>query len=192
MKISNNYNMPNFKGYKNLITFDQESKGNRLALFAVQLDNNGTKDLENYKQLTKFDKCFDSKMDDTLLCIYSENPNHRAMYLNNDILLSGNELKEASKKLSKKQFPQIESGYLKAYTQLASLTKRIMTDNNSTIKDEGMQKVMQNAQKILTSFCDGNSSIAFQILRNAFYNVCPQKSTSIINSGISKLLKNYF
>ena len=184
--------MPNFKGYKNLITFDQESKDNRLALFAVQLDNNGTKDLENYKQLTKFDKCFDSKMDDTLLCIYSENPNHRAMYLNNDILLSGNELKEASKKLSKKQFPQIESGYLKAYTQLASLTKRIMTDNNSTIKDEGMQKVMQNAQKILTSFCDGNSSIAFQILRNAFYNVCPQKSTSIINSGISKLLKNYF
>ena len=97
MKISNNYNMPNFKGYKNLITFDQESKGNRLALFAVQLDNNGTKDLENYKQLAKFDKCFDSKMDDTLLCIYSENPNHRVLYLNNDILLSGNELKEVSK-----------------------------------------------------------------------------------------------
>lgn len=97
--------MPNFKGYKNLITFDQELKGNRLALFAVQLDNNGTKDLENYKQLAKFDQCFDSKMDDTLLCIYSENPNHRVLYLNNDVLLSGNELKEVSKKTFKKAIP---------------------------------------------------------------------------------------
>lgn len=192
MKISNNYNMPNFKGYKNLISFDQEVQGNRLALFAVQLDNNGTKDLDNYKQLAKFDNCFESKMDDTLLCLYSETPNHRALYLNNDLLLNSNELKEVSQKLPPKMFSQIEAGYLKAYTQLASLTKRIMTDNSSTIKDEGMKKVMQNAQKILTSFCDGNPSYAFQILQNAFYNVSPQKSTSIINAGISKLLKNYF
>ena len=192
MNISNNYNMPNFKGYKNLITFDQESKGNRLALFAVQLDNNGTKDLDNYKQLAKFDNCFDSKIDDTLLCLYSETPNHRALYLNNDLLLNSNELKEVSQKLPQKMFSQIEAGYLKAYTQLASLTKRIMIDNSSTIKDEGMKKVMQYVQKRLTSFCDGNPSYAFQILQNAFYNVSPQKSTSIINAGISKLLKNYF
>ena len=192
MKISNNYNMPNFKGYKNLISFDQESKGSRLALFAVQLDNNGTKDLDNYKQLARFDKCFDSKMDDTLLCVYSEAPNHRAMYLNNDILLSGMELKEVSQRFSPNMFSQIESGYMKAYTQLASLTKRIMADKNAALKDEGMQKVMQNARKILTSFCDGNPSYAFQILQNAFYNINPQKSASIINAGISKLLKNYF
>ena len=192
MKISNNYNMPNFKGYKNLITFDQEAKGNRLALFAVQLDNNGTKDLDNYKQLAKFDNCFDSKIDDTLLCLYSETPNHRTLYLNNDLLLNSNELKEVSQKLPPKMFSQIEAGYLKAYTQLASLTKRIMTDNNSTINYKNIKKVMQNAHKILTSFCDGHSNIAFQILQNAFYNVSPQKSTSIINAGISKLLKNYF
>ena len=40
--------MPNFKGYKNLISFDQEAQGNRLALFVAQLDNNNTPDLDNY------------------------------------------------------------------------------------------------------------------------------------------------
>ena len=184
--------MPNFKGYKNLISFDQESQGNRLALFAVQLDNNGTNDLDNYKQLSKFNHCFDSKMDDTLLCVYSETPNNRILHLNNDILLSGNDLKKTSQKISPTFFSQIETGYLKAYTQLADLTKRIITDNNVSFKDDGIQKVIKHTQKILTSFCNGDPKYALQILQYAYFNINPQKTTSIINSGISKLLKNYF
>ena len=53
MKISNNYNTPNFKGFKNLISFNQEAQGNRLSMFAVQLDNEGTNDLDKYKKLAE-------------------------------------------------------------------------------------------------------------------------------------------
>ena len=70
MKISNNYNTPNFKGFKNLISFNQEAQGNRLSMFAVQLDNEGTNDLDKYKKLAEYPRCFTkADIDDTIMCV---------------------------------------------------------------------------------------------------------------------------
>ena len=193
MKISNNYNTPNFKGFKNLISFNQEAQGNRLSMFAVQLDNEGTNDLDKYKKLAEYPRCFTkADIDDTIMCVYSENPAHRAMFLNNDILLNGHELEEVATKLDDDDFKQIETGYLKAYTLIADLTKRIISNNKPLIRDMSFQKVALQTQRMLTQLCGGDTSSAFQILQDACYNIRPPKTASIINAGINKALKNYF
>lgn len=185
--------MPNFKGYKNLISFDQEAQGNRLALFAAQLNNNDTPDLDNYKKLADYPRCFNrGNIDDTIMCVYSETPNHRVMYLNNDILLNANELDEVARKLSQKDFSQVEKGYLKAYTQIANLTKQIMNNNTATCRDMGLSKIITESQRMLTNLCGGDNQSARQILATAYYNINPPKTASIINAGINKALKNYF
>lgn len=193
MKITNNYNMPAFRGYKNLISYTNEVKGNRLALFSVQLDNNGTKDLDNYKKLAQYNRNFTkADIDDTLMCLYSENPNGAAIYLNNDILLSGDELKDVAQRMPANEFSPIEAGYLKAYTQLAGLSKRIISEETPSVRDNGFQKVTLQSLRMLTNLCDGDTSSAYKIIQASIYNVKPPKTLSIINSAISKALKNYF
>lgn len=193
MKITNNYNMPNFKGYKNLISFDQEAQGNRLALFVAQLNNNDTPDLDNYKKLADYPRCFNKgNIDDTIMCVYSETPNHHVMYLNNDLLLNANELDEVARKFSQKDFLQVEKGYLKAYTQIANLTKQIMNNNTATYRDMGIHKIITEAKRMLTNLCGDDSQAALRILETAFYNVNHQKTAFIINAGVNKALKNYF
>lgn len=193
MKITNNYNMPAFRGYKNLISYTNEAKGNRLALFSVQLDNNGTKDLDNYKKLAQYNRNFTrADIDDTLMCLYSENPNGAAIYLNNDILLSGDELKDVAQRMPANEFSPIEAGYLKAYTQLAGLSKRIISEETPSVRDNGFQKVTLQSLRMLTNLCDGDTSSAYKIIQASIYNVKPPKTLSIINSAISKALKNYF
>ena len=193
MKITNNYNMPAFRGYKNLISYTNEAKGNRLALFSVQLDNNGTKDLDNYKKLAQYNRNFTkADIDDTLMCLYSENPNGAAIYLNNDILLSGDELKDVAQRMPANEFSPIEAGYLKAYTQLAGLSKRIISEETPSVRDNGFQKVILQSLRMLTNLCDGDTSSAYKIIQASIYNVKPPKTLSIINSAISKALKYYF
>lgn len=193
MKITNNYNMPAFRGYKNLISYTNEVKGHRLALFSVQLDNSGTKDLDNYKKLAQYNRNFTkADIDDTLMCLYSENPNGAAIYLNNDILLSGDELKDVAQRMPANEFSPIEAGYLKAYTQLAGLSKRIISEETPSVRDNGFQKVTLQSLRMLTNLCDGDTSSAYKIIQASIYNVKPPKTLSIINSAISKALKNYF
>lgn len=193
MKITNNYNMPAFRGYKNLISYTNEVKGHRLALFSVQLDNNGTKDLDNYKKLAQYNRNFTkADIDDTLMCLYSENPNGASIYLNNDILLSGDELKDVAQRMPANEFSPIEAGYLKAYTQLAGLSKRIISEETPSVRDNGFQKVTLQSLRMLTNLCDGDTSSAYKIIQASIYNVKPPKTLSIINSAISKALKNYF
>ncbi len=193
MKITNNYNMPAFRGYKNLISYTNEAKGNRLALFSVQLDNNGTKDLDNYKKLAQYNRNFTkADIDDTLMCLYSENPNGASMYLNNDLLLNGEELEEIAEKMPADEFEPIEAGYMKAYTQLADLSKRIINEKAPRVRDMGFQKVILQSLRMLTNLCDGDAGSAYNIIQASIYNVKPPKTLSIINSAISKALKNYF
>lgn len=193
MKITNNYNMPAFRGYKNLISYTNEVKGHRLALFSVQLDNNGTKDLDNYKKLAQYNRNFTkADIDDTLMCLYSENPNGAAIYLNNDILLSGDELKGVAQRMPANEFSPIEAGYLKAYTQLAGLSKRIISEETPSVRDKGFQKVTLQSLRMLTNLCDGDAGAAYNIIQASIHNIKPPKTLSIINSAISKALKNYF
>ena len=90
------------------------------------------------------------------------------------------------------EFSPIEAGYLKAYTQLADLSKRIISEETPSVRDNGFQKVTLQSLRMLTNLCDDDTSSAYKIIQASIYNVKPPKTLSIINSAISKALKNYF
>lgn len=194
MKILDIHNKPTFKGYKNLISVDcAANKDEKFSLIAVQLDNEGSSDLNNYKKLASYSKCFNKKdIDDVFVCSYLKFPDFDAVCLNNDALLSGKALNNTKNLYTPQEFLHIETGELKAYTQIANLTKKIMNGDIVTKHDVEVHKILAKLQKILIDFYDGDTRSVFEILRVATHNKNPRRTAAIINAGVTKALKNYF
>ncbi len=194
MKVDN-YSNKNFKGYKNIIADNMKtSDGGRLALIAMELDNQGVDDLNRWKEVQQD---FNIPRDNMLSIMYSEMPAYRSNFILNDKRLFLGEELAAMRDWSEgsrfeKDYLRDEKSTLKAYTFLAELTRRIMNEGMLN-RDFGLKKVLQKCHATLTQIADGNAVMAFNIINHcALRNSPPQKTAFYINKKISQTMMQFF
>lgn len=196
MNINNNFQNLNFKGYKNLISYDNSIKGHHFSFIAMQLNNDGSKDLDKLRELEEHPLLFpdnNSKNDDTFMCLYSKTPQSKCFCLNETVLYSEENLADLYEKLPLNKFKLLEAPTLKAYDFLAKITKNILQDNSHPTFDNDMSKVFRKSYNVLTNIVEGNSKVALSLVNNAATNFEPsQKAASVINSRIQNMMRRYF
>ncbi len=145
MNISNNIINPAFRGYKNVITNDIEyPDGSRLAFITMQLNDEGDKDLTQLHEIRKFIPEQQADKSDVLTFMYSKfrrQPEYfffdgRSMYLGDELLRLSEECGDTY------NYKREETAAMKAYTLMASLTKRMM-NGKMPVRDSGMGNVIQ-------------------------------------------------
>lgn len=186
MKIHNNHNITNFKGFTNVIGADFSSKFSEFYNIALQLNNDGTNDLDKFKSIKKELKM--SSPDDDLIYInYIKNKDSDfdAFVVNDvnvptaDLILDGACSKEE------------EAKFIKLYTLVASLTKRI---SNQNLLDWNRQvdRVARHSYKILQRFFKNEEMTVDAMTIMCGREVPPQKIAGKINRGIHNNMKKVF
>ena len=187
MKI--NFNTQNFTGYKNLIHTDISSKDGRFVMLAMQLDDTGG--YEDLAELKKLHRFFDLPETDVLTYMQVQRDNVKpCMIIDNMKLLDGFELKllnspKMAAKLSEENIKKTERFNFKAYTLLASLTKRLMNISMSS-NDEGFKHTVQEVSSTLKEIFPSVSYV-ISILNSAFEERKPFQKTALeLNTIIRK------
>ncbi len=195
MNINNNLQKFNFKGYKNLITYDNSLENNRFTFVAMQLNNQGQNDLDSLKELKQYSLLF-PKADvqgDTVMFLHTSSPLSSCTFLNGNTLYSEDELAILSKKLPFGVFKEIETPTLKAYDFCAKMTKSILDAKNYCSVDNDMAKVFKHSINVLTEISEGSSQAAMSLVEDALRRLAPpQKAASVINYRIHEAMKKYF
>ena len=145
--INNNIS---FTGYKNIIATanSKAGKDNVVTYIAMQLNNEGKQDLFEYQKLQKMQNYVDDKNDILLLThILDLKSMTENIYLGLKNMFLGNELRLIEEnfvpeKISQEMYEKEKSLHMKAYTLLASLTKRIK-DEKFNLQDENIAKVIK-------------------------------------------------
>lgn len=197
MKImnNNNNNNINFKGYKNAIYNKVDDDQYKLRFMSMELNNDGCKDLTEFKEMQKL--CGRSENGDILHCIYAKLPDSNgALFLDGYTLFNGIELKKLYEQYSdldgyKDVYKQEEKAALKAYTLLASITRRMM-ENSLCTMDGGMGKVIQSAMEAYSPlFSDKNST--FDFLHTSLLKPSPLEHVAeFFNNYVAKNMKQFF
>lgn len=183
-----------FKGYKNIITndiiFPDKS---RVAFIAGQLNDEGSPDLAEFKKINQMS--FLDTNNDVLIMLYAKYKilppklffGDKSLYLGDELLKLREECGETY------NYQREEKASLKAYTLMASLTKRMMQNPLNT-NDVDFSKVYQ---KLFNLFSDSqvtkNPMHVFNSLHEAVMNGKPLNMTaSFFNDFININMKKFF
>ena len=192
MKIINN-NI-NFRGYKNFIGCDYSVQNDSVHFISMnlQLDNKGTPDLDNFKQIQELMGHGEKSLEkDVVQCVYTKIGNDECLFFNDEPLYEGDELKKLSKKLPKQDFAKIEKAHLKAYSLFASITRRIM-QNDLINRDKYISSTISQCLDSFKKFLKEPKE-AFELLNSCMLK--PPKPGLVarkINYGVDKAMRNYF
>lgn len=125
-----------FKGYTNIISANRlYLGGHETSFIALKLDDVGEKDLSKYKQIRHLQGFPEGlNNEDILTFFYLTDGRTEDLYFGNKSMCWGDQLSTARDKfipklMSKEKYKKMEDLHLKAYTLLASLTKRLANDN---------------------------------------------------------------
>ena len=193
MKANLNKQNLHFKGYSNTISGQVVINGrHRLSYITTKLNDAGTKDLTKFRQLKENYPILDNNMlpdSDSFTIISVESPNLSQIAVQNKYLLSDKELTSAlNNNVGGKD---LEEFILKAYTFVASLTKRMSRDEN--FKQNSQDKIINaeclNKVQEFTGL-DINSAINL-INKSATFSTYP-KIAQTVNSLVDKCFGNYF
>lgn len=177
----------NFKGYENVLAaIYTHPNGDKFAHISMQLnDSNGYNDATKYKELLKL-QGYDSTLRNsdiiTLSYYMSAKNKQHCIFLGDRQLFTGEELKRVSKtsNISTFEYQQEEKLHLKAYTILASITKRLgqeplkatpklnmVMENTESLKETPkLNMVRENMFRILCKIT-GNQFFANDMLMSA-------------------------
>lgn len=202
--INNNVN---FKGYRNTLCSYNILTGNKLTTFiATQLDDNdGFKDLSNFKQLQAIQNPYADETASDVLSYYLIKDLKTGLgysYLNNKSLYNGDELLDFENNynsglITESKFNQEKKFHMKAYTLLASLTKR-MKNADFDISDNGILHTAEGLYRTLSSLKLNNRLIynsqqAFDIVSiGCFKTIKLKVLAEAINIGISGTMEHFF
>lgn len=188
-KINNNIN---FNGYKNIISDDLQASAGRLIYFSAQLNNEGEKDLDNYRRLIDSNPIFYRSSDNDIInCIYISRGGHDRISLNLRPLAWGEELKNISREVAPGVYKKEEPAFLKAYTLLASLTRRMM-NNNLCMKDNKIVDVFKQTIETFTKI-ECNNKAAFELVESSLLQNKPfDKLAFFINRRIQQSMNVLF
>ena len=193
MKVNYNHQNLHFKGYSNTISGQVVINGrHRLSYITTKLNDVGEKDLKKFKELKEKYPIFDNNLSpdsDSFTVISVESPYLSQITIQNKYLLSDKELTNAlNNKIGGKD---LEEFILKAYTFVASLTKRMAKDEN--YKQNSQDKIINvECLKKIQDFTglDTNNAIDF-INNSASFSAYP-KIAQTINHLVDKCFGNYF
>ena len=188
-KINNNIN---FNGYKNIISDDLQASAGRLIYFSAQLNNEGEKDLDNYRRLIDSNTIFYRSSDnDVINCLYISSGDKDRISMNMRPLAWGEELQALSKELVPDVYKKEESAFLKAYTLIASLTRRMM-NNNLCMKDRQIVDVFKQTVDTFVKIGSENKT-AFDFVENSMLENKPfDKLAFFINRRIQQSMNVLF
>ena len=133
----------NFYGYKNIISDEISSRNGMMTFFAAQLNDEGHPDLSEFKKLKRLLKQSEDLINNDVFCAtYTHSQGNKPnLFIGNQVLFWGNELRwlkdNRPKAMPLKDYKEMETTHLKAYTLLANLTKRI-TNEKYNNKDSGL------------------------------------------------------
>lgn len=195
MKVNNNYSKLNFTGYKNLLVNNvKDDNGFQFAFLAMQLDNNGNNDLDTWKTLQR--TLNEADHSDVISFMYTKMPEHPGLFLlGNRRLFSGEELAVLRRRNLGTRFEnhylEEENAHLKAYTFIANLTRRIMSQGLFD-KNAEFRKVIITFYETLTNIL-GDEKRAFEIINtSALQNKEPQKTALTLNKYIDRTMMKFF
>ena len=144
-----------FKGYSNIVSAQKVNIGAlETSYIAFKLDDNGEKDLSKLREIRKLQKYPpDYKNDDILTLIHVTDKKYEELYFSENLMCWGEQLKVLKDEyvpqhFKNVEFKKIEQAHLKAYTLLASLTKRMAQDKFEN-EDVDIKRVIQTLYKNL-------------------------------------------
>jgi len=185
--------MITFKGYKNIITndiiFNDKS---RMAFIATQLNDIGSPDLAELKKINEMS--FLDTNNDVLIMLYSK---YRTMpqrlFFGDKSLYLGDELLSLQEECGDTyNYKREEKASMKAYTLMASLTKRMM-QNPLYTKDADFSKVFHGLFTYFSDALSKNSMHIFETIQDAVMNGKPLDMTaSFFNDFVNINMKKFF
>ena len=188
----NNFNNKSFYGYKNVIHNDIETDSFKFMFLSMQLDDNGAKDLTEFRKIRTLEK--KSADTDVLNVIYSKIKYKPAFFFfDGRAMYSGEELKQLSEQYSYSNvYKQEERATLKAYTLIANITKRMM-HNALTEMNGNIGKVMQSAMESFMNIVSSNPASIFNMLHGSILeNKQLDKTAAQINKLIVQNMDVFF
>lgn len=184
MKVQNINQNTNFKGYKNIICYGFQTSDSKLNYMGMQLDNEGTPDLDNWRALKKRLAPQTNLPDDIVHFNVSAIPHIEPVVSLNGIVLADSELLNEdglSQRDKKTNF--------QAYNLIASLTKRIANDSLFDWNKE-ITKVGTELYKEFRKIFDNQDNKAVYLLTQGTRKlVKEQVIAGKINKDIHKIMK---
>lgn len=191
-----------FKGYKNVFcAFDVPLSNSKYVTFiSMQLNDDKTgNDLSQYHEIRELQgDVFQSESDDilTLTYINDKNLKREHLYFNSRNMYWGDELRQLEEKfvpklMSHEKYKQEENLHMKAYTLLASLTKR-MSYVPFCSEDHGKIDVFKSVYNNMYALFK-NQNEAFKLLEESAYKrVKFQHLAFAFNKCISITMQHFF
>lgn len=145
----------NFKGYSNVISVEKVPLGNiETSYLAFKLDDNGEKDLSKLREIRKLQRYPENyKNDDILTLIYVTDYKTDEIYFSENRMCWGEQLNIVRDEyvpqfINSEEYERIESAHIKAYSLLASLTKRMKYDKFEN-EDSNIKRVIETIYRNL-------------------------------------------
>ena len=191
---------PNFTGYSNIlasgIMSQQDGRPEVHHFFTMQLDDVGTPDLKEFKELKKMYGVYGAEADSPFLTVLFSDigTNKVKYYLDSMRIRSGAALKKLEEKSiatgDLESFARTKTFHMRAYDFLASITRRMMNDNFGVRRNEFFPYVCNSAQNTLSRIMqsDRNATQFMYVALNG-ENIPFQVISKNINEKIVKTMK---
>lgn len=187
----------NFYGCKNIIADDIRTNDRMITFIAAQLNDEGKPDLSEYRKLKTLLELPEEKVNnDSISILYTYiKGNKPSIFVDNQVLFWGGELKwlkeNRPKAMPIEDYTQIEKTNLKAYSLLASITKRIM-NGNMPPNDIGIKNVINSFMLTMTDLTK-NGDAAFDVIQHAFMSkIRHEDIAENLNKTIMKTMQKFF
>ena len=191
MKIINQ-NKLQFNGYKNVIHNNLKTDSMQILFMSMQLNNDNNKDLDEFKNICRlYGKDADS---DVLNVIFSKFVGRDEFLFLDDIsMYTGEELKKQYDLYGYTEaYKMEEKASLKAYTLLASITKRMM-NNGLCQTDSDLKKVVVSSIESFVRSLGADSSKIFNLIQHSVIeNKQIEKTAEEFNNIIVKNMSKFF
>lgn len=168
----------------------------KFRFMSMELNDEGCKDLTEFKKLQNL--CGNQDCGDILHLINSKAYNSdEYLFLNGRSMFKGSELKALYEQYAdldgyKDVYKKEEAAALKAYTLIASITRRMM-ENSLCTMDSGITKVFQSALNTLTPILNNNKNQAFNVLQKSLMDNIPlEQVAETFNNYAAKHMKQFF
>ncbi len=194
MKV-NNCTTPMFRGYKNIIADDIKGSDFRITHITMQLDDSVEKDLSKWKTIRKhFSQKQIPEFEDIISLISIQDCSQKKYLLLNDRSLPfGDELAhERAKSIGTKKekaYLEKEKVAIKAYTLLASLTRRLMQGAESDGDFYNRSRVLSKIYFSLSRMLNVENT-GFLLSRDL--SKSPEKVAQIFNNMIDNTMRVFF
>lgn len=180
MNISPINNSIQFKGYSNIVSnTSSDNNGTTFSYMAMKLDNVDHPDLDTWKEIQT--KLFRMDKPSDYIIFHALGNNENNVFSASDRALNIYEVKSS----------QDERLMLKAYTLIASLTKRISSKDFHP-EDSKLYLTVTELLKNLLNICENQTIASVLATEASLKRVEHFKTADLINSKIQKSMLQYF